>query len=95
MEPIASRPWDVVLWGATGFTGRLVAEALAAGAPGGLRWALGGRDGERLERLRAGLGVDAGVVLADAHDPASLAALARSSRVVISTVGPYARHGTP
>ncbi|MFO8148808.1 MAG: saccharopine dehydrogenase NADP-binding domain-containing protein, partial [Trueperaceae bacterium] len=64
-------------------------------APGGLRWALGGRDGERLERLRAGLGVDAGVVLADAHDPASLAALARSSRVVISTVGPYARHGTP
>ncbi|MFU8887728.1 MAG: saccharopine dehydrogenase NADP-binding domain-containing protein, partial [Trueperaceae bacterium] len=95
MDTAATRPWDVVLWGATGFTGRLVAEALAGGAPEGLRWALGGRDRERLERLRAGLGVDAGVVVADAHDPVSLAALARSARVVASTVGPYARHGTP
>jgi len=95
MESPLTRPWDVVLWGATGFTGRLLAEALAADAPEGLRWALGGRDGERLERLRAELGVDAGVVVADAHDPASLAALARSARVVASTVGPYALHGTP
>jgi short subunit dehydrogenase-like uncharacterized protein len=95
MEPTTTRPWDVVLWGATGYTGSLVAEALAAGAPSGLRWALGGRDAERLERLRAALGVDAGIVVADAHDPAALAALARSTRVVASTVGPYARHGTP
>ena len=95
MQPSASRSWDVVLWGATGFTGRLVAEALAAEPPQGLRWALAGRDRDRLERLRAELGVDAGVVVADAHDPASLATLASSTRVVASTVGPYARHGTP
>ncbi len=95
MPPIVDRPWDVVVWGATGFTGRLVAESLAAGAPEGLRWALGGRDRERLERLRAELGVAAGIVVADAHDPASLTSLARSARVVASTVGPYARHGTP
>ncbi|MBW6454972.1 MAG: enoyl-ACP reductase, partial [Trueperaceae bacterium] len=87
MDTAATRPWHLVLWGATGFTGRLVAEALAGGAPEGLRWALGGRDRARLERLRAELGVDAGVVVADAHDPVSLASLARSARVVASTVG--------
>lgn len=95
METQRTRPWDLVIWGATGFTGRLVAEALAAELPQGLRWALAGRDRDRLERLRTELGVDAGVVVADAHDPASLAVLASSTRVVASTVGPYARHGTP
>jgi len=95
MPPPAARRWDVVVWGATGYTGRLVAEALVAGAPPGLRWALGGRDAARLERLRRDLGADAGIAVADAHDPASLSVLARGTRVVASTVGPYASHGTP
>jgi len=95
MERGLDREYDLLVWGATGFTGRLVAAALAEGAPSGLRWAIGGRDFGRLEGLRMELGVDVGMVVADAHDPAALAALARRTRVVASTVGPYALHGTP
>jgi short subunit dehydrogenase-like uncharacterized protein len=95
MERGREREFDVIVWGATGFTGRLVAAAFVDGAPVGLRWAIGGRDRGRLEALRSELGVDVGVVVADAHDPDALAALARRTRVVAATVGPYARHGTP
>ncbi len=89
------RDLDLVVWGATGYTGRLVADALAAGAPAGLRWALGGRDRERLEALRSDLAADVEIVCGDAHDAASLARIARATRVVLSTVGPYSEHGTP
>jgi short subunit dehydrogenase-like uncharacterized protein len=95
MPDPASREFDVVLWGATGFTGRVVAESFAEGAPAGLRWALAGRDRARLEALRTGLAADAGIVVADASDAAGLAAVARRTSVVLSTVGPYARLGTP
>lgn len=95
MAERAARAFDVVVWGATGYTGRLVAEALAAIAPVGLRWAVAGRDPTRLERVRAEVAPGAGLVVADVADPASLAALARSTRAVVTTVGPYARYGTP
>ncbi|MDX3248141.1 saccharopine dehydrogenase family protein [Streptomyces sp. ME18-1-4] len=89
----SDRPYDIVLFGATGFAGTLTAEYLAAHAPAGLRWAIAGRDAEKLERLRERLGVDVGVLQADVSDPASLRALAEHARVVATTVGPYVTHG--
>lgn len=87
---------DIVLFGATGFTGRLVAEVLRhTAAP--LHWALAGRDLNRLAAVRDALGPGAEpppLIEADATDPPTLAALARKARLVITTVGPYQRHGT-
>ncbi len=91
------RPLDVVVYGASGFVGRLVAEYLAEHGRG-LRAGLAGRSGERLEEVRRGLGpaaADWPVVIADADDDAALAELTRSTRVVVTTVGPYTRHGLP
>ncbi|MFD9434350.1 saccharopine dehydrogenase family protein [Streptomyces sp. NPDC060002] len=87
------RPYDIVLFGATGFVGTLTAEYLAAHAPAGLRWAIAGRSQEKLERLRERLGGDVGVLRADVSDPASLRALAEHARVVATTVGPYVSYG--
>ncbi|MFF3503884.1 saccharopine dehydrogenase family protein [Streptomyces sp. NPDC003247] len=89
------RPYDIVLFGATGFVGTLTAEYLAAHAPADLRWAIAGRDDTRLRRLRDALPADArpAVLRADVSDPASLRALAEHARVVATTVGPYVRHG--
>jgi short subunit dehydrogenase-like uncharacterized protein len=90
-----SREYDVVLFGATGFTGGLTAEYLARHAPSGLRWALAGRSQERLAAVRDRIGVDVPLVHADSSDPVSLADVAAATRVVISTVGPYLAHGEP
>ena len=91
-----SRPFDLVVFGATGFTGRLVAEVLMRRA-GDLRWALAGRNLEKLAEVAQGLGAADRVPLlhADASNEASLAKLAAQTRAVITTVGPYTRHGTP
>jgi short subunit dehydrogenase-like uncharacterized protein len=94
-EAANERRFDLVVWGATGYTGKLVAEAVAAMAPSGLRWAVAGRDGARLEAVRDAVAPMAAVVVADVDDPASLAALARDARAIVTTVGPYARYGTP
>ncbi len=91
----ADRNYDLVLFGATGFTGGLTAEYLAQNAPEGLRWALVGRNPDKLEAVRARLGGDVGVLTADATDPASLRAVAEATKVVLTTVGPYALHGEP
>lgn len=95
-----SRRHDVVLWGATGFTGTLVAEYLVDGLPGsGLRLALGGRDRGKLEKLRASLAeqrpdaAELELVVGDSHDPEAMRAMAASAEVVCTTVGPYAKHG--
>jgi len=89
------RTYDIVLFGATGFVGKLTAAYLAAHAPEGLRWAIAGRGEERLERLRERLGggSEVGVLRADVADPESLRELARHARVVATTVGPYLTHG--
>jgi short subunit dehydrogenase-like uncharacterized protein len=92
---MTDRAFDIVLFGATGFTGTLTAEHLAAHAPAGTRWALAGRDGRRLRALRDRLGVRVEVVEADAGDARSLGELAESARVLITTVGPYIRYGEP
>src|SRR5690242_14374277 len=89
----SSRPHDVVVWGATGFTGRLVAEHLA-GCPG-VKLALAGRSREKLEAVRAEIAelapaaAAAPLLVGDAKDPASLDAIAAQTRVVCSTVGPF------
>ncbi|MCW2579391.1 MAG: Saccharopine dehydrogenase L-glutamate-forming [Blastococcus sp.] len=91
---MTDRNQDLVLFGASGFVGRLVARRLAE-ARTQLRIALAGRSRERLAAVRDELGVDWPVVVAHSGDTAALADLARSTRVVLSTVGPYARHGLP
>ncbi len=92
------RDLDVVVFGATGFVGRLTAAYLAEHAPAGTRVALAGRNRERLEAVRAALpGPATGweVVVADATEPRDVAALAARTRVVATTVGPYSRWGMP
>ena len=100
MSKDSKAEFDVIVWGATGFTGRLVAEYLARTQDTHrARWALAGRDRARLEQVRASLGslhpasAELPILLADARDPASLDALVARTRVVLTTVGPYARHG--
>jgi short subunit dehydrogenase-like uncharacterized protein len=94
----AAREYDLVLFGASGFVGALTAAYLAEQAPADLRVALAGRSKPRLEAVRSGL-PDAGrewpLVVADSEDTGSLAALAASTRVLVTTVGPYARYGLP
>lgn len=94
------RPYDVVLFGATGFVGELTAEYLLAHAPLGCRWAMAGRDRRKLERLRDRLAAldparaaEVALVTADASDGSAMRALAESTRVVASTVGPYIWYG--
>ncbi|MGW1721602.1 saccharopine dehydrogenase family protein [Streptomyces sp. NPDC002306] len=91
----SDRPYDIVLFGATGFVGTLTAAYLAAHAPEGLRWAIAGRSERRLEELRDRLpgGTKVGLLRADVSDPASLRALAGQARVVATTVGPYITYG--
>ncbi|MEV0676346.1 saccharopine dehydrogenase NADP-binding domain-containing protein [Actinosynnema sp. NPDC050436] len=91
--------YDVVLFGASGFTGGLTAEYLAAHAPEGFRWALAGRSPAKLAAVRDRLAaIDPGVggidlLSADVDDDRSLRAVAESARVVATTVGPYVRYG--
>jgi len=93
------RGFDIVVWGATGFTGALVAEYLLAqyGVGGTLKWAIAGRNAEKLDDLRRELGPEAAAlptIVADSFDEEKLAAMAASTKVVITTVGPYAKYGS-
>lgn len=98
---VKSRKYDIVLFGATGFTGQLTAEYLARNGGETLRWALAGRSPDKLKLVRARLadlnpacaGLD--LLTADVDDAPSLKAVAESARVVITTVGPYLVHGEP
>lgn len=95
---MAERDIDIAVFGATGFVGRLVARYLAGNAPEGVRIALAGRTRSKLETLRSGLppaARDWPLVMADSTDTASLTRLAEASRVILTTVGPYAISGLP
>jgi short subunit dehydrogenase-like uncharacterized protein len=99
---MAERAYDIVVFGATGFTGALTAEYLATHAPAGIRWALAGRNMGKLEQVRARLGSGSGagsgelpLLRADVTDADSVRAVAEATRVVITTVGPYIRYGEP
>ncbi|KAM6271503.1 saccharopine dehydrogenase-like oxidoreductase [Spheniscus humboldti] len=103
------RPYELVVFGASGFTGQFVVAEVARAAAGGelrgaLRWAVAGRSREKLqavleraaERLgKAALGAEVGVLLCDVGDAASLAAVARQTRLVLNCVGPYRFFGEP
>ena len=94
MAGMGDRRFELVLHGATGYVGRLAAAELARG-PGGLRMALSGRNEQRLRAVQDELGVDWPLLVTDAEDAAAVAALARQTAVVATTVGPYQRYGLP
>ena len=90
------RPYDLVLFGATGVTGREMYRHLAAHAPASLRWAIAGRSAARLETLlerHPPQGEAPGIVVADNEDASSVAAMIRGTRVILNAAGPYAVHG--
>jgi short subunit dehydrogenase-like uncharacterized protein len=98
---MAERSFDVVLFGATGFTGGLTAEYLARHVPAGARWALAGRNRGKLAGVRERLAetdaslADLTLLEADVDRPESVHAIAADARVVITTVGPYVHYGEP
>ena len=97
---MATRDFDIIIYGATGFTGRLVAEYLVqhygdrADAP---KWAMAGRSADKLAEIRDLIGApkDTALIVADASDPASLDAMAARAKVILTTVGPYQLYGAP
>lgn len=93
------RAYDVIVYGATGFTGRLVAEHMLAtyGVGRDVRWAIAGRSKDKLQTVRAEIGAptELPVVVADAGNAASLLAMAKSTKAIITTVGPYQLYGEP
>ncbi len=93
----SDREFDLIVFGATGFTGRLVAEYLQLSGAAGARWAIAGRSLDKLGKVRDELQLPPTVELlkADAGDAAALQMLVRRARVVITTVGPYQLHGEP
>lgn len=96
---MATKEFDIVVYGATGYTGRLVAEHFVrayGGRPDAPKWAMAGRSLAKLEEVRGLIGApdETPLILADADDPASLDALCRRTRVVLTTVGPYQLYGS-
>jgi short subunit dehydrogenase-like uncharacterized protein len=94
----AARELDIVVFGATGFVGKLTAAYLAQHGPDGVTVGLGGRSEDKLAEVRSSLGAKAAdwpLVVADSSDPASVKAMAERCRVVATTVGPYAKYGLP
>lgn len=100
-QDTSGRAYDLVLYGATGFTGALTAAYLASHVPKGCRWALAGRSTAKLEQLRDRLAqsdpscAELPLLRADSGDPGSLRELAAGTRVLVTTVGPYLVHGEP
>ena len=92
-----ARNCDVIVFGATGYTGRLVAEHMfkTYGANGPVKWAMAGRSQVKLEEVRAEIGAPASVplVVADSNNAASLAAMAEQTKALITTAGPYQLYG--
>ncbi len=93
----ASSKFDIVVYGATGFTGQLVAEYLASHykADGNLKWAMAGRSKEKLASVRDAIGApaDTPLIVADASDAASLQAMIDQTKSIVTTVGPYLLYG--
>jgi short subunit dehydrogenase-like uncharacterized protein len=98
---MAEREYDIVVFGATGFTGALTADYLTRNAPATTRWALAGRNRDKLEATRRRLAettpaaAQLPLLTADIGDASSMRSLAESTRVVITTVGPYINYGEP
>ena len=88
-----AREFDIIVYGATGYTGRLVAGYLKTKT--GLKWAMAGRSADKLAEVRdfIGAAADTPLIVADASDPASLDAMVKRTKVVLTTVGPYQLYG--
>ena len=93
---IDKREYDIIIWGASGFTGRLVAEYLYKNYNSkDLKWAIAGRDNQKLISIRKTfLNDEVPIVLADSFDETSLNKMTQRSNVICSTVGPYAKYGS-
>ncbi len=94
---MSKREYDIIVWGASGFTGRLVAEYLFKnyGVNDSLKWAMAGRNQAKLEKVRAEVADDSVLmVIADSQDMDSLNAMTSRATVICTTVGPYAKYGT-
>jgi short subunit dehydrogenase-like uncharacterized protein len=92
-----SREFDIIIWGASGFTGRLVAEYLFKqyGTSGNLKWAMAGRNQEKLENVRASIAdTSVPIVVSDSSDEASIKQMVLRTKVICTTVGPYAIYGS-
>jgi short subunit dehydrogenase-like uncharacterized protein len=89
--PLAERKYDIVLYGASGFTGRQTVEYCRQFAPSGLRWAIAGRNRSKLDTVNS---ADVDVLVADCDDDDALNRLAAQTRVVATTAGPFSLYGT-
>src|SRR3990167_3200996 len=96
MNPKAE--FDIIVYGATGFTGRLVAEYLAQtyGVGAEVKWAMAGRSADKLAAVRDEIGApkDTPLIVADASDPASVKAMVSRAKAILTTVGPYQLYGS-
>jgi len=96
--PVENREYDIVVWGASGFTGRLVVEYLHDRYKNDdVRWAIAGRNKQKLQQVLDGLSIQShapDILVGDSHDAESLQRLVRSTKVVLTTVGPYALYGS-
>lgn len=92
----SSREYDLIIWGATGFTGKLVVEHLykTYGVNQSLTWAIGGRNQAKLEAVRLEFAdITLPLIIADSFDDASLEAMTKRAKVICSTVGPFSQYG--
>ena len=98
MDLDSTRDLDLIVYGATGFTGRQCARYLMAHGPDGLRWAIAGRNVTKLRAVQTELGgASSGpaMIIADAHDAVAISHLVKRTKVVLTTAGPYAKYGSP
>lgn len=93
---MSERQYDIVIYGASGFTGRLVAEYMAATHGPSAKWAMAGRSMEKLAAVRDEVGApaDTPLIVADASDTSSLTSMVKSARCIVTTVGPYQLYGS-
>lgn len=94
---MSDREFDIIVYGASGYTGRLVADYLARTYPEGVAWAMAGRNEEKLAAVRDEIGApaDTPLVVADADEPETLDAMVARTKAVVTTVGPYQLYGEP
>lgn len=95
---MSNREFDIIIYGASGFTGRLVAEYLQAEYAGSdLTWAMAGRNADKLAEVRSEMGIpeSVAIITANSDDPATLVNMAKRTKAIITTVGPYQLYGEP
>lgn len=91
---MSERAYDVVLYGASGFVGKQTVQYFARrGAHGAVRWAIAGRNRDKLEAVKAELGVTVDVLVADSQDQAAIDRIVSQTRVILTTAGPFALYG--